>query len=415
MNAHFHRAQVLLEQSRYELAEKQIREGLSQSPNEAYGHSLLALCEIALKKPKDALTSAQTAIGIEPDWAFAHYVLSRVHSDADRYDLAELAIREAIRLDPDDADYRYQLAAIYIHRSKWQDAVRAADEGLAIEPDHDGCENLRALALVKLGRRDEAGAGLDRALQRDPENALSHANMGWKHLHANRPKDALASFGEALRIDPTLEYARAGIIESLRARNLIYRGMLAYFLWMSRFSGRAQFGIIVGAWLLMRLLRTLAKSNPKLEPFVFPIIILYGVFVFLSWAAKPLFDLMLRASKFGRLALSEEQIQASNIVAGLLLLALSLFGIGFYFASGGLMLTAFGTLLLVIPVSSVFDTPPGRRRTKLLVYTGIMIAIGVSAIASTVVYPAWTVPAAAGYLLLFMGYGWYANAVNLRS
>ena len=66
------------------------------------------------------------------------------------------------------------------------------------------------MALVRLGRRDEAGATLEAALARDPENAVTHANQGWARLHAGDFRGALEHFREALRLNPSLEWARAG-------------------------------------------------------------------------------------------------------------------------------------------------------------------------------------------------------------
>ena len=59
-------------------------------------------------------------------------------------------------------------------------------------------------------------------------------------LHQAQPKAALEHFREALRLDPNLQYAQAGIVEALKARNPIYRWMLGYFLWMGRLSDRAK-------------------------------------------------------------------------------------------------------------------------------------------------------------------------------
>ena len=112
----------------------------------------------------------------------------------------------------------------------------AAERGLAIDPEHNVCTNLRAMALVQLGRKDEAAETLGSALANDPENALTHANQGWALLHQGDHQRALEHFREALRIDPELEWAQAGIVEALKAQYLIYRLMLRFFLWMGRQS-----------------------------------------------------------------------------------------------------------------------------------------------------------------------------------
>ena len=41
-------------------------------------------------------------------------------------------------------------------RRRWAAALATADRGLALDPEHAQCTNLRAMALVQLGRKDEA-------------------------------------------------------------------------------------------------------------------------------------------------------------------------------------------------------------------------------------------------------------------
>ena len=194
--------------------------------------------------------------------------------------------------------------------------------GLQMDSEHVGCTNLRAMALVKLGRRQEAGATIDAALARNPENSMTHANQGWTLLESRDHKKALEHFRESLRLDPENEWARQGIVESLKAKHLIYSWMLRYFLWMSKLSPRAQWGVILGAYFGNRILSGLSRSNPELAPWILPVKILYLIFVILTWTAHPLFNLLLRLNRFGRFALSREQVVASNWLGATVLLGL---------------------------------------------------------------------------------------------
>src|SRR5262249_2143492 len=160
-----------------------------------------------------------------------------------RPDEAEVAIAEAIRLNPLDADYHQLLAGVRYEQRRWPDALAAAQEGLRLDPEHVGCNNMRALALVKLGRQGEPGRTPEPSLARDPDNAMTHANMGWALLEKAETAKSLDHFREALRLDPELEWARAGIVEALKARYLIYRWILHYFLWMQKLSHKAQWAI----------------------------------------------------------------------------------------------------------------------------------------------------------------------------
>ncbi len=324
MSHHLDRALILFEQSRLDLAEKELRLALSAEPDHPRAHALLALCLAKREKFADATEEARRAIALAPDQPFCHYVMGSVLHERHRFDEAAEAVEEAIRLYPEAADFWALLAAIRFNQRRWPAALEAAQTGLSHDAEHTGCNNLRAMALVKLGRKAEAGVTIDAALARDPEDAFSHANMGWTLLHQGDSKKALEHFREALRIDPTMEFARAGIVEALKARNIIYALMLRYFLWMSSLSRRAQWLIIIGGFIGYRYLFSLVEDKPELGPWLWPVLGAYIAFAIMTWIADPLFNLTLRLSRFGRMALSREQRSASNWLGGyLILLAVS--------------------------------------------------------------------------------------------
>jgi len=357
------RGQLLFQQSRYELAEQEIRQALGQEPSDAYGHALLSLTLLKRDQLKEATLEAQAAIHLAPDYAFAHYALAKVWYERNDYDKAQEAIDEAIRLDPEDADYRFILSAIHYDQRRWDDALRVAEEGLRVEPEHASCTNLRAMALVKLGRGEEAGQTIHAALSRDPENPASHANQGWALLHEGKPKEALEHFREALRLDPNSEWAREGIVEALKARNPIYATILRYFLWMQRLDRRQQWMVIFGGYFVSRITGLIA---------------LWALFVLVTWTAEPLFNLTLRLNRFGRLALSRAQVVESNWIGAVLLLTLVSFT-GYWVArQHALLVAGIVFLLLIIPVAAVFRAPLGWPRTTMMAYTGLTAALGVT-------------------------------------
>jgi tetratricopeptide (TPR) repeat protein len=380
MGAHLERALVLFSQSRHDLAEGELRQELAADPNNAMAHSLLGLCLSHRKEYGEATHEAKLAIHLAPDMPHAYYTLASIFYDRHWLAEAEETITEAIRLNPEDADYFNLLAAIRLDRRRWADCLEAAEQGLQLDPEHVGCNNLRAMALVKLGRRKEAGATIATALAKDPDNALSHANQGWTLLEQGDPRKALEHFREALRLNPQMDWARQGIVEALKARNVIYRLMLWYFLWMARLSGRAQWFVIIGGYLGYRVLLSVAEQNPEWQPWVMPLIVCYIVFALLTWLADPLFNLLLRLSRFGRLALSRDQIVASNWI-GLCILA-ALIALGIWLTTGDLhakvIAMYFG--VLVIPMAGTFKSPKGWPRQVMIGYTSLMALMGAAAI-----------------------------------
>ncbi len=292
--------------------------------------------------------------------------------DQGRLKEAEAAVQTAIALDPFDADHLALLGDIELGRRRWAATLEAAERGLALNPEHSHCINLRAIAQTQLGRKDEAAETLGSALARDPENALTQANQGWALLHRGDHARALEHFREALRIDPELEWARVGIIEAMKARYLVYRLLLRFSLWIGRQGNVAQWAIILGFVFGRKALATLARENPALAPFLWPVLALSFAFLLMIWIASPLFDLLLRLNRFGRLALSRDQRIASNWIGGCFFLAVVCF-VSYLAGSrnaGFVGMMYFGFLLM--PLAVTFRLDPGRPRLLMAAYTAVV-------------------------------------------
>lgn len=170
-------------------------------------------------------------------------------------------------------------------------------------------------------------------------------------------------------------------MEALKAGNPLYALLLRYFFWMSRLSGRAQWVVILGGYFGSRLLGSMSRSNPELRPWILPIQIAYVAFALLTWLADPICNLLLRLNRYGRLALSEEQLAASNWVGGCLLLSLlglPLWVLGDYaFQYLVASLVFFG---LSLPIASIWRCQKGWPRTTMTVYATVMALLGGGAI-----------------------------------
>lgn len=374
------RALLLIQQGRHADAERELRQALAMDPGSANAHAMLAHVLLELNRYNDAEREADEAIGLAPDEAYGHYARAAVLHERRRYGEAAAAIEQAIGLDPYDADQFAMLAQIRVSQREWKAALEAADRGLAVDPANVACANLRAVALVHLGRREDAARTIDGALSRDPDDPITHANQGWALLHAGEPKRAMEHFREALRLDPTNEWARAGIVEAMKARNPIYRFMLGFFLSMARLTPGQRWGIIIGGWFGHRLLRGAAADNPQLAPYIWPITTAYLLFVWMTWLSDPLFNAILRTDRNGRYALSREQLVTSNWILSLLVITVGSF-IGW--RTTGLLWLEILTvvaLLLAIPVSTIWRCEKGWPRLANVAIAAALAAVGVTSV-----------------------------------
>ncbi|MEX2176833.1 MAG: tetratricopeptide repeat protein [Pirellulaceae bacterium] len=382
-NVHFQRGSLLYEQGRYADAVGELRLQLGQEAEDSLTHGLLALC-LAEQEQYDAATEhAQRAIHLAPDEAFGHYTLAQVMLRRNRFPEAQQAIVEAIRLNPYEADYFAILASLHLRGSRPNEALEAANRGLAIEPEHTLSTNLRAQALVRLGDRSGAAATMGQALGRRPDDAYTHANQGWTLLHQQQPDKALVHFREALRLDPGMEWARAGIVEAMKARNFVYRWMLAYFLWMARLSPQVRWILVIGALFGSQVIGRMAAQNPPLAPYLHALLYAYFAFVLMSWLSPSLFNLLLRFSQFGRYALSPDQMRGANVLAACVMATLLCLAAAIWTGNELLFYCTLMFALLSLPASAIYVCDSGWPRQVMALTTGalllaVLFLVGVS-------------------------------------
>ncbi len=369
------RAALLLQQRRFDDAEKMLRQALSERPDHAEAHRLLAWCLLAQGNADAAEHEARQVVRLQPEDFRGHALLGCVLVKIDKNKPAESAAREALRLEPHDPHPWSVLTSALVGQERWQDALDAAEGGLAVDPDDDTCRNLRAMILTRLGRRDEAAATLHGALENDPDNSHTHANLGWTRLHRREHKAALESFREALRLDPTNQWAKAGLVEALKAKNPLYRLFLGYMLWMSRLSDKVQWAVIIGAWAMFQVVKTVGRANEGWGPLVTVAIVVYVGFVALTWLAVPLFNLSLRFNKYGWHALTEDQRRGSTLL-GSILLTIALFALPWTWTGNVTWLLAAAVIAgLLVPSVGIFKTAAGTPRTVMTVAVAGMAAL----------------------------------------
>jgi tetratricopeptide (TPR) repeat protein len=375
MSPHLERAYLLYEQRRYELAEKEIGQALIVNPNDARSLALLALCLLEQEKFTEATQRAQEAVGNAPDESFSHHTLARVWYERNYLDEAERETQAALAIDPHVPGYYVTKGLIHYRRSKWPMALAAAEAALALDPDNAGAVNLRAEALRKLGRKDAARDHLHQQLARDPDDPYTHASLGWSYLEKGNRDKAMEHFREALRLDPELDYAREGVVETLKSNSRFYRGVLKYFFWISRFSPGVQFGLMIGLLIGYRFLVRLLSGSPELAPLLWTVIVGYALFVLTTWFARPLSNLLLMLHPFGKLALSRDDRWTARWVGGALAVALVTIVLCIAWDDDRAFKLAFHVASAALTVMCTFTTQWPWPRRAMLIYMVVILLL----------------------------------------
>lgn len=313
--------------NRHEEAVAMLLQHLASHPEDADAHTELAITRYQMDgQGKAALVSIETAIALEPDTPELFAVQSLILNKLDRDKEALAAAETAIALDADLAFGWAAKGAALGGMQKWAAGEEACREALRLDPDYEFALNQIAIFLRMQGKLADSSEEVAARLERDAEDPLAHANAGWASFQSGDRKQAETHFQEALRLDPTMEYARMGLRETYKARSLFYRGYLKWIFFLQKYSDKQQWLIIIGIFLAYHLGRGVLEAiDPRLAV---ALVILYLFFAFGSYLASGIGSFLLLKDRVARLTLTGSEKREGLFVGGgfflgLLLIALS--------------------------------------------------------------------------------------------
>ena len=353
----------MLSQHRFDDAEKLLGQAMAAMPESAEAKLLLA---IVVMQDRDRLVEAtdlvQQSIVDQPDIAWGYQVLSRVLRLQNKDKEALAAALQAVEVDPHDEDSFSVLAETYGKMERWKEALEAAENGLRIDPEDESCSSMRLLSLERLGRVSDALAEGQRMVERSPDSADAHEAKGWAELNQRNYRAAQVSFREALRLDPSSDFARHGMAEAIKQTNFLYRWLTMFNQWLSRFSGKGQIIIVVVIWLAMtRLPKLILQFKPEWAGIISPIRSGLFLLVMMTWILPLLANTVLRFHSFGRYLLTKRERAMSTWMGINLLVGCLWIPWMFYWLGGwqGAFLALCFTLFMAVPIKIAGDAVPG--------------------------------------------------------
>jgi len=377
MSDHISKAHILFGTEKYELAIQELQKELVKDPESAEAKMLFSLCLVRLKKYEEALEEALGAVSLQPNNSSCYYYLAVALRASKKSKDAEKSIREAISLSPHNALYFAFLGRIFEERGSWKKALKSASDGLEINPEHADCLNIKITSLTRLGNEHDALNILKIALANYPENAEVHANAGWLSIEYGDRIDALASFSEALRLEPKYDWAREGMVQAMKARNIFYYVFLKYFYIAGAWGGGMLFH---GLGLLLSIMTTVAiwifMSYVDSELFLYVLVIpvLYMSFMLFTWIAEPLFNCILSFDSVGRHALSRVDFMSSRMTMVVLIGIPLLIGISYYFEV--LSLACVLIALMAVPTYGIIAPESDQVRLYQKIYYWFLWIMG---------------------------------------
>jgi len=408
----FSKILILLEQGKFNEAELILKDLLSKDPDNVTYLSIYGELKIQQEEYEIADELINTCIGLTPNDPNLFYQKARLSLAQEKISDAENYLNQAVNLNPYDADYHALLASIHLLRKNYQLALQVADQALEIDAENLHALNNRSIALTKLNRKEESYETTEGALRGDPNNPYTHANYGWGLLEKGDHKKALTHFQEALKNDPNMEFAQAGMLEAIKATNPIYKVFLKYSFWMTNMTSKYQWGVIIGFYIVFRLIRGATVAMSGLRPFLVPVLVLLYILAFSTWIIPPISNLFLRFNKYGKMLLSKPEKWSSNLVAlSLIILLVGLIPYLIFKDERFIAIGAYG-LGMMIPLSVVLR--PSDKKILLYGYVIGLAVVGLIAIGTTFSTGELFNPFSSFFLIGLFAFQWIVNFLLIK-
>lgn len=199
-----------------------VRPGIARLAGVAAGAWLLGLAALTTQQIpvwRDSESLWQWAVDADPRCAICQGNLGTYFMKQGLTDLAMERFQTVAALRPGDLRVHKHLAEGFARRRDPERALAHYERYLARYPTETDVLNNYAVALIDLGRYQDALTPLGRAATVDPGHVFAHANLGRAMLGLGRPEAALTFFRRAIALKWDTPVLWAGLAEVYLARN----------------------------------------------------------------------------------------------------------------------------------------------------------------------------------------------------
>jgi adenylate cyclase len=151
------------------LCEEQARKCISLDPMEPSGHMVLSTDLVFLDRRQEAVSEANIAVAINPNYAWAHGFLGSALTWTERPLDAIAPLERAIRLSPFDPmtwKWLHNMVQAYFYSHELEPAIATARELIRMRPELRFPQQILVSALGHLGRYEEARAAFAQGIAR---------------------------------------------------------------------------------------------------------------------------------------------------------------------------------------------------------------------------------------------------------
>jgi tetratricopeptide (TPR) repeat protein len=149
-----------------------------------------------------AMTELQAVVTAKPNNHVSRFNLGRAHFARGEFEQARQEFDAAIQIHPDYLPARLAQIQVSLIRGDSDQALHQADETIKIAPNSVEAKVMKAAALQRLQRYDEARALLNAIIEKVPKQVDTLLELGVLDLNQKKPKDAEEVFRRAYEANP---------------------------------------------------------------------------------------------------------------------------------------------------------------------------------------------------------------------
>ena len=203
----------------YEEAAKAFTQAIEENPEEAVGYINFGNLLAIMNDAERAERFFQKALTLDETAATAYYGLANLYYNSERFEEAAKLYERAIRNNLEGADGHYMLSKSLQMTDELKLALPYAQRAHELAPEDDEITLHYAILLASNELFDQAKPLLEGLLERNPEHADAHYNLGVLYaLTQEDAKPALHHLDKALEIEPNYDQARY-MADMIRLRN----------------------------------------------------------------------------------------------------------------------------------------------------------------------------------------------------
>ena len=201
------RASALYLSKRFHEADLESESALKLTPDSAQVLVLRTRLLQRAGEQNEALSAAQKAIAVAPQWDQPYYLAGVSYYFLRHYEQAQENLARAVELNPDSARALFLEAIALANLGKTAEAEQCLRRAIALQPNNARLHCHLGIFLMRRKENTQAVESFRKAIELKPEYGLSHYELGKLLVASSQWQPAAQELEQAVKYDPGLSAA----------------------------------------------------------------------------------------------------------------------------------------------------------------------------------------------------------------